>query len=741
MTAPGAPHVTSTLARPVPALGRQRTPRLPTVAERTLDDGLRVLAVRRPGRPARRAAAAGAVLRQGRRPRREGPAARRHPAVRHRPADRRRSSPPTCRRSAARCRPASTATGSASAGRCSSTGLPGPAGAARRGADQRVLPQGRGRGRARAPRPRARRAPQPGRRGRPRGAAVAGCTATTRTAASCRPARRSRPSRPARCAALHAQAGRARGQRARARRRPRAGPRPRRRSRRRWRGWTATGAAAVAPPLPDDPPGAALLVDRPGAVQTTIRMAGARAAPHRPRPRGADAGQPGLRRLLLLPLGGQHPRGQGLHLQPALRRRPPAGRAPRLTLATDVATDVTAPALLETLYELGRIATVPVGQDELDQARRYADRLARAVDRLAGRAGQHALGAHGQRARPDVAARLAAGAVEGHRRRRAGGAAAATWRRPGFTTVLVGDAATVRGPVSQVLPVEHGVTRPGPLALRRRPRRRHPRPTRPRSTRPGTRARVLVVDDGRTLLDGTDLVLVEPGRGAGGRPALPRAAGRAAVLRGRRAAARAGSAPARRACARSGAALSRPRRRAADPRGRAGQLARRAPALPALRRPHAQHRRAAPSASATPTAAAHFPRTDPAVIVLITDGADRARPRPAGRLAGAALLHARRLRRARGERRAGGGPRGRRGGRRSPSAQVVYRGSQPWPFPASLMLGYRAVCDADAEPVPARRRARGRPLVHPGGAARTPAAGRAAAGRSCCRRRCRSRTG
>jgi NAD+ diphosphatase len=31
---------------------------------------------------------------------------------------------------------------------------------------------------------------------------------------------------------------------------------------------------------------------------------------------------------------------------------------------------------------------------------------------------------------------------------------------------------------------------------------------------------------------------------------------------------------------------------------------------------------------------------------------------------------------------------------------VVYRGSQPWPFPASLMLGSRAICDPDAEPVP-----------------------------------------
>ncbi|MCW2571781.1 MAG: diphosphatase, partial [Frankiales bacterium] len=31
---------------------------------------------------------------------------------------------------------------------------------------------------------------------------------------------------------------------------------------------------------------------------------------------------------------------------------------------------------------------------------------------------------------------------------------------------------------------------------------------------------------------------------------------------------------------------------------------------------------------------------------------------------------------------------------------VLYRGSQPWPFPASLMLGYRAVCDPGVEPIP-----------------------------------------
>src|SRR5690606_38726897 len=42
-----------------------------------------------------------------------------------------------------------------------------------------------------------------------------------------------------------------------------------------------------------------------------------------------------------------------------------------LVVAADVATEVTAPALLETVYELGRLASVPPRPDELEQARTY----------------------------------------------------------------------------------------------------------------------------------------------------------------------------------------------------------------------------------------------------------------------------------------------------------------------------------------------------------------------------------
>ena len=43
-----------------------------------------------------------------------------------------------------------------------------------------------------------------------------------------------------------------------------------------------------------------------------------------------------------------------------------------LVVSAEVATEVTAPALLETWYELGRIAALPPGEQELEQARQYA---------------------------------------------------------------------------------------------------------------------------------------------------------------------------------------------------------------------------------------------------------------------------------------------------------------------------------------------------------------------------------
>ena len=44
----------------------------------------------------------------------------------------------------------------------------------------------------------------------------------------------------------------------------------------------------------------------------------------------------------------------------------------RSTVSADVATEVTAPAVLETLYELGRMASLPITAAELDSVQQYA---------------------------------------------------------------------------------------------------------------------------------------------------------------------------------------------------------------------------------------------------------------------------------------------------------------------------------------------------------------------------------
>jgi NAD+ diphosphatase len=95
----------------------------------------------------------------------------------------------------------------------------------------------------------------------------------------------------------------------------------------------------------------------------------------------------------------------------------------------------------------------------------------------------------------------------------------------------------------------------------------------------------------------------------------------------------------------------------------------------------------------------HFPRTDPAMIVLVHDGGDRCvlgrqSIWPAGRfstLAGfvepgesAEQAVVREVAEETG----------------LAVDEVEYVASQPWPFPSSLMLGFRARCDGDAEPQP-----------------------------------------
>jgi zinc protease len=135
-----------------------------------------------------------------------------------------------------------------------------------------------------------------------------------------------------------------------------------------WRGRPA-GATPVKPPPP--PTGLpTLIVHRPGAVQTNIRVAGKWV------PRGQDPSY--ALAMAHMVFGGYF----SARLVKNIREDKGYTYSPGSSLdhrrlsstfitSAEVGTEVTAPALMEIRYELTRIAVLPVAQDELDAARRY----------------------------------------------------------------------------------------------------------------------------------------------------------------------------------------------------------------------------------------------------------------------------------------------------------------------------------------------------------------------------------
>jgi predicted Zn-dependent peptidase len=219
-------------------------------------------------------------------------------------------------------------------------------------------------------------------------------------------------------------------------------------------GWSATSKAYETPTLPSLERQPALLLDRPGAVQTTLRMAAS--APSR-----AD-GDYAAFVLANLVFGGYFSsrwvanirEDKGYTYSPhAQVEHPPAGS--RVSISADVSTPTTAPALLETLYELGRVATTAVTQGELDQARRYAvGSLALGTSSQAGLAGtlsQLAGAGLGVEYLRDYPKQLAAVTVDDALA--AGGRYLAPHR---LTTVLVGDVAQVEAPLRTLVDLELG---------------------------------------------------------------------------------------------------------------------------------------------------------------------------------------------------------------------------------------------------------------------------------------------
>ena len=217
-------------------------------------------------------------------------------------------------------------------------------------------------------------------------------------------------------------------------------------------GWTGPGRDGDVPATPELRPGPLLLVDRPGSVQSSLRMA----LPAVPRTHPDHAAL----QLANLVFGGyfssrwveniREDKGYTYGPHTSVEHFV-AGSS--LVVAADVATEVTGPALLETLYELGRLASLPPGADELEQARRYAlGTLQLGMSTQAGLAGLASMYAtFGLRLDylAEHAARLAAVTREEV------AAVATRYLAPSrAVTVVLGDAERIEGPLAALTAVE-----------------------------------------------------------------------------------------------------------------------------------------------------------------------------------------------------------------------------------------------------------------------------------------------
>ncbi|MGN6606462.1 MAG: M16 family metallopeptidase [Jatrophihabitans sp.] len=218
-------------------------------------------------------------------------------------------------------------------------------------------------------------------------------------------------------------------------------------------GWTGEPAKDKVPALPTPPDTAPLLViDRPGSVQSSIRLA-------RPALSRTDEAWPALQLANLIFGGYFSSRWTENIREDKGYTYGPHSRVDHhvlgslLTLDTEVATEVTAPAMVETLYELGRIASLPVTEAEVTAVRQYAiGTLALSLDTQAGLASTlSALSAFdlGLDYLAEHPARLAATTVDD-----VSAAAARFFRPAGLTGVVVGDAATIAEPLGALFAVE-----------------------------------------------------------------------------------------------------------------------------------------------------------------------------------------------------------------------------------------------------------------------------------------------
>ncbi|GAB2924794.1 pitrilysin family protein [Rhodococcus aerolatus] len=216
-------------------------------------------------------------------------------------------------------------------------------------------------------------------------------------------------------------------------------------------GWTATGTATTLPPWRTPPPGPLELLDRPGAVQSQVRLVADGVSRHDPTYPAAQ--------LANLVLGGYFSSRlvENVREDKGLTYGAHSGfdattAGTLLTVELDTARETTAAALWETRYELGRMLTAPPTDDEVDAARRYAvGSLTMGLATQAGMASNLSrlvplgLDVDWVRTHP---ARLAATTADDVR-----AAAARLFAPSRFVTVVQGDAAELAGPLAALGPV------------------------------------------------------------------------------------------------------------------------------------------------------------------------------------------------------------------------------------------------------------------------------------------------
>ena len=218
-------------------------------------------------------------------------------------------------------------------------------------------------------------------------------------------------------------------------------------------GWTGKHTAGKTPVPAELVPGPAQVVNYPGAVQSNIRIGGI----------GIGRTHPDFAALsLALTVLG----GGGLTSRLNTNLREDKGytygaytnqnhnlAASQIVGTADVQNDVTAPALVEFFYELGRLATTLPGEDELVSAKRFIQgTLALSVDTQAGLATYLTLLAVSGL---DISyLREYPAALEAVTAEQVLDAAAKYLAPARLATVIVGDAEHVTPSVERILPVE-----------------------------------------------------------------------------------------------------------------------------------------------------------------------------------------------------------------------------------------------------------------------------------------------